>query len=96
MKPLAEIRNYDDLHRALRARVDEVNISRTAIDELSGLPDGYAGKLLGNAQVKKLGPLSMGALLQALGLKLHLVEDTDQSARMCERWKERQRVRPAA
>lgn len=93
-EPLAEIRNYDDLHNALRERADAINIPRTAIDELTGLADGYAGKVLGQGKTKKLGPLSFGAMLAVLGLKLLLVEDSEQTHRMRDRWEARVRRCP--
>ena len=94
-KPLAEIRNYDDLHKALRRRADDVNISRLTLDHLAGLSDGHSGKILGAAKVKRLGPISFGSVLEALGLKLLLVEDAEQASRMCDRWKESAKRRAA-
>lgn len=94
IEPLAEIRTYDDLHRALRERADEINIPRTAIDELTGLADGYAGKVLGQGKTKKLGALSFSAMLEVLGLKLLLVEDPELVERMQHRWKALARSRP--
>lgn len=75
-RPLAEVRDYYGLFMALRARAEQVGASRLALDDLAGLQPGYSGKLLGPGQVKKLGPLSLGALLQALGLKLIVMEDS--------------------
>jgi hypothetical protein len=51
---------------------------RLDLDARAGLADGHAGKLLGPAQVKRLGMISLGLVLQALGVKLIMVEDTDE------------------
>jgi hypothetical protein len=76
MQPLGPpIRCYDDLHRFLRARAEALNISRLTIDEATGLPAGYASKLLAPKPTKKAGALSFGLMLQALGVKLLAVED---------------------
>jgi len=76
-RTLATVRDYHGLHMALRARAEQIGASRLAIDDLAGLQPGYSGKLLGPRMVKKLGALSLGALLQALGLKLIVAEDAE-------------------
>ena len=73
--PLGEIRCYGDLLIVLRARADELQISRELISELGGLPDRYASKLLSLSGSKRIGMQSLGPLLGALGLKLVAVED---------------------
>ena len=83
------IRSYDDLHATLRARADALEISRQAIDELAGLPAGYAGKLLGGGQVKKFGGLSLELMLQTLGLRLVVVEDPEALGRLQGRYEKR-------
>jgi hypothetical protein len=76
MQPiLAEIRNYDDLHKALRQRAQSLNITCETIDLVSGLCGGYAAKILAPKPIRNIGPTSMGLLLPALGIKLLVVED---------------------
>jgi len=72
---LAEVREYSELIEAMRARAVELQFSNDTIDELSGVQRGYTGKCLGPAQVKRLGPVSFGAILGALGLKLRVEVD---------------------
>lgn len=81
MQPLAIIRGYDDLHAALRARAEELLLSRQTVDEVAGLTAGYAAKLLAPKPMKILGPMSFGSLLGALGLKLVVVEDAEAMAK---------------
>lgn len=72
---IAEVRSYTALIAAFRARADEMEITRETVDAATGLPSGYTGKLLGAAQMKYLGPLSLGAILSVLGLKLIVARD---------------------
>src|ERR1700675_3207300 len=53
-RALACIANYDALWNAVRARVDALGITRMGADVLSQLADGYCGKLLGAARVRKI------------------------------------------
>jgi hypothetical protein len=73
--------DYSDVISALRDRTDELQISRGAIDAIAGLSEGYSAKLLSENPSKVLGPMSMGATLQTLGLRLMLIEDTAASQR---------------
>lgn len=66
---------YDGLQRAFRARADELQLSRTQIEELAGLTGGHAGKLLAPYPVRAIGRTTLGPLLYALKAKLILVPD---------------------
>jgi hypothetical protein len=77
MNVLGEFRDYNGLHLILRKRADELSLSRTSIDDLAGLQDGYSSKLLAPNPGKRLGPLTIGLLLPALGMKLVAVEDEE-------------------
>jgi hypothetical protein len=73
--------DYQGLVEVCRQRAAELAISRSGIDEVSGLPNGMAGKILGDRQVKKMGPLTLGPLLQTLGLKMLIIEDAAATAK---------------
>jgi hypothetical protein len=77
MTPIATVRDYNELHAALRARADALSVSRGATDDVSGLPSGYSGKLLGPKPLKLFGVKSLGAILTVLGLKMVLVDDEE-------------------
>jgi hypothetical protein len=85
------IRSIDDLVAAIRARRDELNVSHELIDDLAGLQSGYTSKLLAPEPMKGLGPMSLPALLGALGAALVLVEDSAQAERVRDRWTPRKR-----
>jgi hypothetical protein len=85
-EPLPEITNYSTLIAACRLRADQLQVSRLTLDELAGLPSGYAAKLLALKSRKRIGIESLGALLGALGLKLIAVPiDARQRARLTKR-----------
>jgi hypothetical protein len=79
--------DYQTLVETCRARADELGISRLEIDRLSGLPTGYAGKLLGKdggapgRKHKKMWPIALESMLGVLGLKILLIEDDVAAAR---------------
>jgi hypothetical protein len=83
---LAEITDYTSLLAALRARADELEISRELLSELAGFPDRYASKLLSLKQVKRIGMTSLGSLLSALSLKLVAIVDDEALERNRERY----------
>jgi hypothetical protein len=66
---------YDGLQRGLRARADELQLSRTQIEELAGLTGGHASKLLAPYPIKAIGRTTLGPMLYALKLKLLIVPD---------------------
>jgi hypothetical protein len=86
------VHNYDDLIKAFRERQAALGVTNERLDELSGLPSGYVGKLFGQAQMKKLAPyIALGVLLEALGLRLTVTIDEETTAKMQGRWGQRER-----
>lgn len=80
---VATIEQYDDLAAALRRWVlDELRSTFAAVDDVSGLPDRYCAKLLAAEPIKGIGLRSLPLLLSATGLKLQLVVDEDQLAKV--------------
>jgi hypothetical protein len=88
---IAEVRSWNDLHAAFRARAESLNVSRLVLDELSGLQSGYASKLLAPVPMRHFGRVSLGAMLGALGLKLVVQEDKEALARVAGRLVGRER-----
>lgn len=87
---LATVRSYTELHEALRARADALQVTREAIDHVTGWPSGYAGKVLAPVPIKTLNAASMGPLLTVLGLAIVVVEDQaaiDAYVRRLSRWR---------
>jgi hypothetical protein len=71
----AELSDHEGLRDALRQRVEQLNVSRTCLDEITGLPSGYVSKILAPYGRKRIGGLSLGLIVQAAGLKMVLVDD---------------------
>jgi hypothetical protein len=72
---LAITDRYGELILALRTRAEACGFSYAQLDKRAGLPTGYSAKLFGPSHAKNLGPVSLNALLKALGLKLAIVAD---------------------
>jgi hypothetical protein len=72
---LAEVRDYQGLVAALRARIVELGTRCEDIDSVSGLPLRYTSKLVCARPVRNLGKVSLGLLLSTLGLKLQVCLD---------------------
>jgi hypothetical protein len=65
---IAIVRSYDDLRRAIAERRKELDLVQLELDDLTGLPSGYIGKL--ECGMRSFGSLSLGLVLQALGIEL--------------------------
>jgi hypothetical protein len=77
----ADANDYLQLHAALRARAEQLNVSRQTLDFESGLADGYCSKVLGPKPIR--GVITRTALepmLKALRLKLIIVDDPEVAA----------------
>lgn len=83
---LGIVTDYGSLHAALRARAEELRISRADLDDLAGLATGHVSKILAPRFSKVLGPTSFGLILQSLGLRLRVEVDPEQSAKLASRW----------
>jgi hypothetical protein len=85
----AEVVDYDSLISLLRNRADELEISRETLNEIAGLPDRLVSKILGLKRVRRIGMLTLGPLLDALGIKLIAVPDEAALARNRSRYVKR-------
>jgi len=85
MTPLAEVKDYDDLIRAFRARADALSVSQMSIDDVAGFCQGYVSKLLCPSRTRGITPVTLGPLLSTLGLKLAVLEDPETFAKYASR-----------
>lgn len=83
------IADESDLVKALRARVEECNVSRAEIDEELGLTGGYTSKRLTIPQIKYYGKEAFWNTAEMLGLAVVLVEDPHARARYAAKMKRR-------
>jgi hypothetical protein len=77
LRVLATLASEDDLRRALRAYVDELDVPRLELDRVAGLARAHASRLLSLSPSKHFGSTSFWALAGAAGLKLILAVDPD-------------------
>jgi hypothetical protein len=83
------IRSMDELVARMRQRKDELNLPAEVIDDLAGLPTRYTAKVL--AKMKSPGYISLGPMLETLGLAIRVVEDQAALERMRPRYIYRKR-----
>lgn len=86
LTPIAVASNYSELKDVIRSRADELKFTRADLDAVAGLTDGHASKLLSPKALpaKVFGPVSLGAILASLGLRLVVAVDhelTEQAKR---------------
>jgi hypothetical protein len=75
---IARVSNYQELIEAMRRWfVRDLNLPYSSVDGLAGLPDGHAGKLFAPVPFARIGSKTLGPLLAAGGLRLHLVVDDE-------------------
>jgi hypothetical protein len=82
---LATVVDYAGLHSALRKRADDLGISRETLGDIAGTHGGHVNKILADPPQKNAGITTFGLLLQALGLKLLVVEDAEQMEKLKDR-----------
>jgi hypothetical protein len=85
-EPLGIGCSYDDLIRFVRERAVAMGMTDVMIVEFGGFTPGHVGKLLGAKRTKNLGPLTLGMMLGALGLKFAIIEDAEATARIRSRY----------
>jgi hypothetical protein len=79
------VTDYAGLLEVIRRRMRELNITFETLDVVSGVQLGYSSKILGPTPSKCFGPVSLGCVLGALGMKLVAVEDPEQLAKVRDR-----------
>jgi hypothetical protein len=84
--------DYDDMIELVRYRVEELATTHESVDAVAGIPAGYFGKVVAPQPIKSMGKLTMGPVLQTLGLALIVVRDDEQFARLKDRLAKRKRV----
>jgi hypothetical protein len=66
---------YQDLVMALRTRAEACGFAYPDLDRAAGLAAGHCSKIFSPNHGKNFGPVSLNALLKALGLRLAIVAD---------------------
>lgn len=74
------VTDMEGLHEAFIDRVEDLNVTRLAIDEAGGFTGGHSAKILCNPPIKNIGKVSLGKLLKATGMALVMVVDDERFA----------------
>jgi hypothetical protein len=74
--------NYLELVAGFRARLAELGISYSTLDEIAGWTDSYSTKVLGEEPLRHMGAMALDAMLGATGLKIALIDDPERLARV--------------
>jgi hypothetical protein len=85
-----EARNYFQLIAALSRRRAELGITLATLDEIAGLSERHCSKIFGPTPTKFCGPVTLGCLLGALGLRIIITDDPAALARVERRLRARQ------
>jgi hypothetical protein len=80
-QPIAVVRSYDDLRRAVADHCASIAMSRMELDAEAGLTDGHSAKLLSAHARKKFGIVTLGRVMAAAGLVLIVAIDPEAPAR---------------
>jgi transcriptional regulator with XRE-family HTH domain len=88
---LADARLADEnaLLDALEARRVELGLSHASLNQLSGLPVGYAAKLLSPGRSKSPSLVTLDRIMATLGLSWVLVIDPEKVSRISPSWRPR-------
>ena len=76
-QPIAIVRSYADLRRAVADWCDHIGMTRAGLDTEAALADGHSSKLLSARAIKKFGNVTLGRVLAATGTVLVLAQDGD-------------------
>jgi len=91
-----EARSMQELVEAIRVWREMRGVSLATLDHVAGWAEGYGAKLLSPSPIKNLGWQSLGLGLNALAIKLVVVEDPEQRKLVERRWTQRERPQNAA
>jgi hypothetical protein len=69
------VNDYSALVEAVRDRTEQMEMSRMELDSVAGLTLGHSDKILRPRPEKKFGIMSLGVILDTLGLVMVLIED---------------------
>lgn len=86
----AMIRSMTDFVPVWRDRAAQLGLAHSTIDSISGLPDGYFGKVM--CGMKSPGPKAVELINGALALKFIPQVDSEQEIKVSKRWVKRKRV----
>jgi hypothetical protein len=79
-RPIGTARSYDDVRRIVAEHCASLGMSRAELDAEAGIADGNAAKALARRARKRLGWVTLGRVMAAVGLVLQVAIDPDAQA----------------
>lgn len=87
---IATIRSQDDLVEAMRAAKEMRNLSFKTLDELGGFTQGHMERVIGPRREKGMSSIVFQTMLSMLAVKLVMVPDPEQEAKIRGQWEGRE------
>lgn len=79
-----QVLRYIDLIGLVRGRVADLDVPHEQLEEYMDLTPGHLGKILGVAEIRRIGLASIWKILDGLGLRMIIVEHLDRAATLDE------------
>ena len=79
-RPIGTARSYDDVRRIVAEHRASIGMTRAELDAEAGIADGNAAKALARRARKRLGWVTLGRVMAAVGLVLQVAIDPDAQA----------------
>ena len=79
-RPIGTAQSYDDVRRIVAEHCASLGMSRTELDIEAGIADGNAAKALARRARKRLGWVTLGRVMAAVGLVLQVAIDPSAQA----------------
>jgi len=83
---LGSIATIAELQTLMRARVEQLQMSPEALDYVAGLSSGHSAKLFAPRPKKHIGGQTLPILLDALALKLVVMDDPERRAQLSQKY----------
>jgi hypothetical protein len=74
-RPIGTARSYDDVRRIVAEHCASIGMTRAELDAEAGIADGNAAKALARRARKRLGWVTLGRVMAAVGLVLQVAID---------------------
>jgi hypothetical protein len=79
-RSIGTARSYDDVRRIVAEHCASIGMTRAELDAEAGIADGNAAKALARRARKRLGWVTLGRVMAAVGLVLQVAIDPDAQA----------------
>ena len=89
---IAVVNDYPGIIAVLKERWRETGMSLATLDKLVGAPNGFSGKIFGDACVRRLPADLIAPYFEVLALSAHVWTDPEAEEKIKPRWEQRDRA----